>query len=154
MAITDWIDKLARVWEVSDGKGGTVYSYRLYEKNEFPAAIVDFPSAVSYVTEAIIEYSAGGPCIDFYRGVTEFHLVPGAEKSNIPYVLEFFARIRDAAARNIQLSSTVARFTLRSEAASIQGPVVLQYGAEEPHLGLIVFWEVKENVSGDFAVQA
>jgi hypothetical protein len=30
--------------------------------------------------------------------------------------------------------------------------VVLQYGSEDPHLGLLVYWEAKEDVSGDYTV--
>jgi len=48
-----------------------------------------------------------------------------------------------------------AWFLLRSgDGPSIVGPVTLQYGTEAPHLGLVVYWTVKEDVSGDFTVAA
>jgi len=154
MAVTDWIDKIAQVFEVANGKGGTVLSYRMYDRNNIPEALTSYPCAISYVTEARHQYSLGGPCLDFYNGVTEFHLTPNASKANLPYIMPYFARIRDAAAGNITLSGTVAHFLLRLDEASVTGPVTLQYGQEEPHHGLVVRWEVKEEVSGDFTPAA
>lgn len=154
MAVTDWIDKIAKDFEISDGKGGTVVSYRAYDKNNFPESLTVFPCAISYVTGSRNQYSLGGPCIDFYNGVTELHLTSTTSKALIPYVMGFFARIRNAVAGDITLDSTVDHWLLRLDMDSIQGPAVLQYGQEEPHYGLIVNWEVKESVTGDFTVAA
>ncbi len=153
MAVENWIDALAKVWEFSDGKKGTVYSYRVYEKDEFPESLPDLNTtkcALTYITDVTTSYSAGGPCIDLYQGMTEFHLAADLKKTNLAYLLRFIARIRNAAAGNIKLGGTVDHFAVKS----ITGPMALQYGDEALHHGLVVEWEVKENVSGDFTVSA
>lgn len=150
MAVTDWIDQVAKIFEIADGRGGTVTSYRPYEKGEFPEAISDFPCAIHYTLGVRNQYSLGGPCLDYYQGVSEFHLTPSTAKSLIPYCMTFISKIRDAAAANITLGGRVAHFLLEMEEVSQQGPVSLQYGGEEPHWGIVVRWEVKEDVTGDF----
>jgi len=154
MAVEDWIDALARLWEIADGRGGTLKSYRSYERAEFPEALTVYPCALTYMVDVTHEYSAGGPAVDVYNGRTQFHLFPSAAKSLMPQAMRFVARIRNAAASSITLGGTVAHFALRRDVPSIEGPVVLKYGSEEPHIGLIVNWRVKENVSGDFIVSA
>jgi hypothetical protein len=154
MAVEQWIDEIAKLWEFSDGKGATVKSFRAYERGNFPETIGPFPCALTYTTEDVSDYSVGGPNIDLWNGITEFHLVADIGKHHYPYIMLFFKRIRDAVAGHIQLSGLVENFLLRKDVPSIQGPVVLQYGQEAPHLGLIVNWEAKENVTGDFVVAA
>jgi len=158
MAVETWIDDITRLWDqVSDGRGGSVRSYRVYEKDDFPEALSDFPCALTYSTEVENVYSLGGPLVDLWQGVTEFHLFPNVDKRNFPAIMKFFARIRNAASGSMTLGGKVAHFLLRnanSGGASIQGPVVLQYGGEEPHHGLLVFWEVNENCSGDYTPAA
>lgn len=155
MAVTDWIDEITRLFEISDGAGGTVRSYAVFEKAEWPEALSVYPCALSYIVDAEMMYSLGGPCIDRYNGVTEFHLTPNTAKSAYPAIMQYFARIRNAAASSITLGGRVAHFLLRTGTGpSITGPVHLQYGGEEPHLGLLVYWQVKESVSGDFVAAA
>ena len=153
MAVEAWIDAVAKLWEVSDGKGGTLRSYRVYEKAEFPESISP-PCVISYTTEAFMDYSLGGPCIEVWNGVSEFHLTTGVGKQNFPFIMLFFARIRNAAAGSMKLGGPVDHFLLRTDVPSIQGPVRLQYGEEAEHLGLIVNWTVKENTTGDFTPAA
>jgi hypothetical protein len=156
MAVEQWIDEICNLWgEVSNGRGGLVRSYHVFDKDEFPEAISVFPCALTYTVEVDNQYSFGGPLIDYWRGVTEFHLFPNVDKRNYPQIMRYFARIRNIAAGHMKLNSKVEHFLLRNEhdgGASIIGPVVLQYGTENPHHGLIVSWTVKENVSGDFTV--
>lgn len=155
MSVVDWIDKLAALWEVDDGQGGTVKSFRVYEKSEFPEALP--PSticALTFTTGVSNEYSVGGPLIDHWTGITEFHFPWGVDKSHFPAIMLFFARLRNAAAGDIQLGGTVHNFVLRRTATggpSIEGPVVLQWGSEEPHHALVVHWTVKEDVTGDYS---
>jgi hypothetical protein len=151
--IENWIDLIAAVWgDVSDGKGGTVRSYRMYEVAEFPASLSEFPCAVSYPTKVVCEYGAGNS-IDLWDGKTEFHLVPNIDRAHTPYLLQFFARIRDAAALHMTLGGVVDYFILRMEDKSIEGPVELKWGGEEPHWGLVVYWRVKENVSNQVVIE-
>jgi len=153
--IENWIDALTAIWEVTaHGNKGLVYSFKVYKKDEFPESIdpAKFPVAISYPIQVSSEYSAGGMKIDYWTGITEFHLFPDVKKSNLPDILPYFARIRNAAGANMMLSGAVSQFMLRSAggAASIQGPLTLQYGDEEPHHGLIVHWIVEEKVNTEF----
>lgn len=158
MDIEAWIDALCAVWEVSDGRGGLVRSYRLCDdstpQNLIPNALGDFPCALTFPTGVRSEYSLGGPAIDLWRGFTEFHLFPHTDKDKVPEVVRYMARIRNAAAGNITLGGKVTHFLLRKDVESVQGPLRLQYGSEEPHWGLMANWEVKANVTGAFTVSA
>jgi len=132
-----------------------VYSYRVFEKPEFPETLTQYPCAITYTLGVKSDYSVGGPCVDHWEGVTEFHLTPNVVKSHFPYIMLFFRRIRDAAAGSLTLGGRVAHFLLDPDRQpNIQGPVALVYGSEDPHHALVVYWVVKESVSGDFVVSA
>lgn len=139
--IEDWIDALAKVWEISDGAGGLVRSFRLFERAEFPEALSEFPCALSYPTE--VEIGIASPQMDIWTGITEFHLYPNTAKSNLPGLMRYYHRIKEAVAANLSLGGRVAEFWLSTEGPSIQGPMDLQYGDEAPHHGLLVYWKVK-----------
>jgi hypothetical protein len=145
VAVENWIDALCAIWEISDGKGGQVRSYRAFEKNEFPEAITDVPCALTYTQGVIMEIAASGGK-SFWRGVTEFHLSQGVDKSHFPEYMRYFARIRAALAANMKLGGLVDHLKVNvAVTPSVQGPVVLVYGSEEPHHGIVVYWEVKED---------
>jgi hypothetical protein len=153
MAVENWIDEIADLaGTVDDGKGKKVRSYRVFKKAEFPEALNVFPCALTYTTEVRPAYSMGGPCTDLWYGITEFHLVPDEAKKNYPFIMRFFARIKAAFALHMTLGGRVAYVQLRTDEAGLQGPLVLQYGTENPHLGIIARWIVKEDTSGDFTV--
>lgn len=157
--VEGWIDALCKVWEIDDGKGNLVWSPRLFERDEFPEALpkIDRPIALSFLVNTATSYSAGGPCINIYSGFTEFHFQGGLNHSQKAYVMKFIRRIEVAAAANARLGGLVDHFMLTpidGGQPSIQGPVTLQYGDEAEHWGLIVNWEVKENVSGKITVSA
>ena len=152
MAVENWIDDLAKVWEFKDPAGKTVKSYRLFNKTEFPESISVFPCALSYPTGVTNEYSVSSIPQDKWEGKTEFHLSRNVSKDQFPYIIKFFAKIRNAAAGKITLGGKVVEFRLAQESKSIEGPVALQYGEEAPHLGLVVYWQVTEFVDGDFTI--
>jgi hypothetical protein len=75
--IEDWIDEVAKVWEISDGFK-TVQSFKLVEKAEFPETIDpttldNTPIALTIPASAGFEYSEGGPHIGYWIGITELH---------------------------------------------------------------------------------
>ena len=145
MAVIDWIDTLCAIWEISDGLGGQVRSYRVFEKNEFPEAITDVPVALTFTKGVRMEISASGGK-SFWSGVTEFHLTHGIDKSRFPDIMRYFARIRAAMAANMKLGGLVDHLQVNiAVTPSVQGPVVMQYGKEDPHHGIVVYWEVKED---------
>lgn len=150
MAVESWIDAIAKLWRISDGKGGTLRSFAVYERAEFPEALPQAPCVLTYTLDARMDYSLGGPCIDLWTGVSEFHLTTDIAKHNYPAIMLFFARIKHAAAASMKLGGLVDHFLLRTDEPSIRGPVVMKYGEEAEHLGLIVNWTVKENTTGAF----
>lgn len=153
MAVELWIDEICDLaGTVSNGRGGRVRSYYVFKKAAFPDSISVFPCALTYTTELRASYSLGGPSTDIWYGITEFHLFPNEAKSNYPAIMRYFARIQAAFAGSMTLSGKVAYFQLRTDEAGLQGPVTLAYGSEEPHLGIIARWMVKEDTSGDFVV--
>ena len=145
MAVENWIDEIAALWEISDGKGGTVTSYRAFEKADFPEAITVYPCAITYVSGVRMDLPQDIET-NIWSGVSEFHLVAGIGKHHYPFVMRYFERIKNAAKGNKNLSGKVALFILDHENISIQGPAVMSYGSEEPHLGLVVRWVVTELV--------
>jgi hypothetical protein len=143
--VEDWIDTLVRVWEIDDGRGGQVRSYRVFERDEFPEEVqLDVPSALTFVEDLDAEMSQGGPCIIMWHGTTSFHVTPDLNRSRLPYVLRYIRRILTAAGANMKLSGLVDYFAL--EPTGSISIVAMQYGNEAKHLGLEVKWMVKESV--------
>lgn len=142
-----WIDTLAKVWEISDGKSGTVKSYRVFERDEFPEDVpLDKATALSFIDNADIQYSQGGPCTVIWHGSTEFNLAPNLSRKHIPRILRYFKRIVVAAAANMKLSGKVSYFALEPQNSISLEP--LQYGQQARHLGLVVRWTVKQVIAG------
>lgn len=146
VALEDWVDTLADVFAVSDGKGGTVKSYHFYDRPEFPGSITVFPCAVTVPQRCRPMYSLGGPLVDYWQGITELHIAPNNDMSLIPYAVRFVKRVRDAAAANLTLGGRVAHFLIRQDIPdAIAGPVKIRWAEDEPwHWGLVVAWEVKD----------
>lgn len=144
MAIESWIDALAKRWEITDHRGKTLKSYRLFEKAEWPEALNEWPCALTFPIELVSTYTAGGPNVDLWKGRTEIHMFPDVGKHHYPDIVKTIARLRDAAAGQITLGGLVSYFLLATDEASILAPVVMVYGTEDPHLGIIVNWRVKE----------
>ena len=145
--IEDWIDAVTKVWEIPDMKAGTVTSYRVFERNEFPEEVpLDRAVALTFCDVVDAEYSMGGPNKAFWHGTTFFHLTPDLARARVPYVLRFYKPIILAAAANMRLSGLVDYFALEpTDSISI---VQLSYGNEAPHMGLEVKWTVKEQMTG------
>jgi hypothetical protein len=145
--IDDWVDALSKVWEVDDGRGGTVKSYRLFERDEFPETVpLDHATALTFVDSVDFEYSQGGPVIAVWRGTVEYNLAPDLDRKRIPYVLRFFERIMRAAAGNMTLGGKVNYFVL--DASGSLEMAILKYGnAGAEHLGIVAKWIVKEVLS-------
>lgn len=159
MAVESWIDTICDVWgTIPNGKGGFVRSFYVYKRDEFPAAITAemMPCVITYTTSVESDVNAA-QTLEHWTGTTEFHLFPNDDKRHYPALMLYFKRIRQAAAANITLGGLVAYFVLRSNktrttGTSIDGPVVMQYGGENPHLGLVVHWLVKEDVTTETPV--
>jgi len=146
--LEQWIDDIAKkAAQVSDGRGGFVRSYMLFEKAEFPETLTVFPCALTYPEDVIMQTPDSGPNVDTWRGITEFHLVSGVKKSDFPYMLRFFNRIRAVFAVDRDLDGKVQYCKLNIEGPSIEGPVVFEPNTEVANQGLIVHWTVRERLS-------
>lgn len=158
--VEKWIDALCDVWaEVESHKPGQkVRAFYVYKRDEFPESLAAdlMPCVLTYVTGVESDLNAG-VSLEHWRGVSEFHLFPNTDKRNYPAIMRYFARIRNAAALHMKLGGLVSYFLLRSNATrvtgtSLEGPVVMQYGSENPHQGLLVHWLVKEDVSTEVVI--
>jgi hypothetical protein len=156
MAVQDWIDDIVAVFNGLPGHDGkTVRAFYVYRKAEFPDALATFPSALTFTDAMRPEYSAGGPLIDAWTGITEFHLFPDISRAHYPECMLYFARIRNAMAAHLTLGGKVAHWLPRVDAPyPVRGPVKLRYGDDQEHLGVVVQWQVKEHVGGEFTVAA
>lgn len=153
----NWIDDLARVWAtITDQRFGSVRSYLLIERAEFPDSIdpadLDLhPIALTIPAGMSPTYSASLKEA-FYTGVTEFHVAPDVLRSRLPALIPWYGKILRAAAANIKLGGKVHNFVISDE--GITGPIALQYGNEAVHWGFVVSWRVKENPLSDLTVSA
>jgi hypothetical protein len=140
-----WIDAVSKAFELEDGQGGRITSYRVFEKNEFPETL-EIPCAVTYVPEVGIVYTAGAITSLVWSGETEVHVTNGLERVRLPEVMRYFKRILEAFQVNITLGGLVEYFELPENEKSIR-MTRLQYGSGAEHYGLTVLWEVRENVN-------
>ena len=155
--IENWIDELAKVWEIDLGMNGTVKSYRLVEKAEFPSAIdastLDTsPVAITIPGALGPEYSEGGGAFGMWTGVTEFHVCSSVSRGKLPSLLPWYGKILRAAASHMKLNNKVELFLINNDDRGIVGPVALQYGDEDPHWGFLVNWRVKEQMGEQMTV--
>jgi len=146
MAISDWIDELVKVAGSIDG----MKAPRVFARDEFPDAIVKYPIALTFVENVSMFYPDSGPNQDVWVGSTEFHLVGDTSKKNYPRIMRYYELIRNAFTAKRLLLDVAGRSVLLKLQAE-NGPsiemVVLQYGSEAPHLGLVAHWRVWERYS-------
>lgn len=152
--IESWIDEIARLAGTVEAYGAPgkafVRSYWVYKNVDFPESLSEFPCAITYVQGMkLAGGSDSGPTICYWRGVTEFHIAPSTNKQFVPLVMPYFGRILTAFLSERRLGGLVAEFNLIKDA---DGDAItagtLDYGVDgEKHLGLAVYWRVKEMVS-------
>lgn len=150
MAIEAWIDELVAVaGSVASHKGGYVKAYRVFERAEIPEDLSDFPCAITYGQIVHPDYSDSAPCVDLWEGTSEFHLFPDNKMSNIPEVLRYFGKIRNAFALKRTLGGLVSHLAIRAEGIVL---VEAKYGVGNDHHALMVYWEVKEIVTSEITL--
>ncbi len=154
MAVEDWIDSVVDMWAgVAGHQGKTLHAYLVYRRAEIPDTPADFPFVLTFTQGLQPNYSAGGPQINAWVGVSEFHLFPDLSRAHDPEIMLYYQRVVAAMASHLTLGGKVSHFLPRADVAQpIRAPVRLEYGEEPPHLGLVVQWEVKEIVNGEYTV--
>lgn len=151
--IENWIDALSKVWAtITDQRFGTVRSYLLIERAEFPASIDPLqldthPVALTIPLEMTPLISTGVKEA-FYKGTTQFHVCPDNSMARVPELMPWFGKIVKAASASMKLGGLVHNFQIET----IEGPLELQYGNEAIHWGFVVNWIVKENPLADVTV--
>ena len=156
MAIENWIDEIPKLWEqIQTHEGGTLKAYRLFDKAEFPETIAA-PAVLTYPTEMSMIYSTGGPIFEHWYGRSDFYLFDNVSKVNLPALISYMRKARNAAIGSITLSSTVVNFSIGSVdlgRPTIEGPLEMTYGnAESPYHGFIINWFVKSDISNENGV--
>jgi hypothetical protein len=145
--IENWLDAVCKVFgTISNGSGGQVASYRVFEKAEIPSALTVFPCAVTYVPEAEPAYTSGAITSLIWSGETELHVTATADPALLTDVMKYFSRVLLAVTGNRSLGGKVQYFLLPEGEKSIRMSK-LQYGTGPDHYGLVIMWQVKENVS-------
>ncbi len=148
MAVEDWIDAVtAAAGTVAAPSGGQVLSYRVYARKEIPEDLTKFPCALTFVTRVRSQYSDAGPCVDLWDGKTEFHIFPNTAKSNLPEVMLYFSRIRNAFAKVRTLGGKVDHFMLKADEGLTLDEGV--WGGEVTHYIITAHWTVKEGVTDE-----
>lgn len=146
--LENWIDEITKLFgKLSNGSGGNVRSYKLFELAELPEAITVFPCAISYVEDVVMTMPDSGPNVDMWRGITELHIAPGMKKSDYPKILPYFNRVRGIFALDRTLGGKVQYCKLTVEGPSIEGPIIFSPDTEITNQGLMVHWVVRERLS-------
>lgn len=149
MSIEHWIDAVVAVaGSVASHRGGTVRAYRIAAKAEIPEALSTFPCAIVYPEKSLrLDYSAGGACIEIWQVKGLFYLFADNKKSNLPDLIRYFSKIRDATLARPTLGGLVDHFTFGEDGMTL---VELNYEVEgPPRHGIEVTWQVKQNVTGE-----
>lgn len=151
MAIESWIDEVVRVaGGVASHKGGNVRAFLVAEKAEFPESLSLnlYPCALVYPV-SVRPMLTVGMSKEIWSGVMDFYLFPDTKKSNIPTIVRYFSRIRNAIASHLTLGGKVDHFVFADEGMDF---AMLTYGDEALRHGIQVRWEVKSDVSSEVTV--
>jgi hypothetical protein len=144
--IENWLDAVCKVFgTISNGKGGQVKAYRVFEQGEIPSVLTEYPCAVTYVPEAEPMYTSGAITSLIWSGETELHIAAADDPALLPDVMKYFTRVLLAVTAARTLNGKVQYFLLPEGQKSIRMSK-LQYGSGPFHYGLVVMWEVKENI--------
>ena len=157
MGVKDWIDNIPKKFEKLKYEGKNIRAYKVYGKPEIPESLSpkNMPCAITFMEGSFGDYSASGSW-EYIQGRVEFHLVPTNSKKQTARLIDMRQLIRNEALKGITLGGNVDHFSLipGEGGYSIRGPVELQYANEPWHLGYVLYWEVKENVSTEVSVTA
>mgnify|MGYP000642789642 CR=1 FL=1 len=151
MAPERWIDAVVGVMSgIASHRGGKLRVYRVAGKAEIPEGLSEFPCAVIYPTRIkSAQYSLGGPCKELWEVRGEFYLFPDTKKSNLPELIRYFRKIRDATLKSMTLGGLVDHFVFSESPMEL---VSMTYETDGPERhGIVALWEVKEDVTGEIS---
>ena len=150
MALEDWIDGVVEAMGGIVGHTGkSLKTYRVSARGEIPEALQEYPCAIIYPTRLLgAQYSMGGPCKELWEVRGEFYLFPDTKKTNMPNLIRYFAKIRDATLVSMTLGGKVDHFRFaEGEALSL---VTMAYAADTAECqGIVALWEIKADVTSE-----
>lgn len=140
-----WGAALTDRWKsIVDNNGVSVKAFNF---DKLPESVTVAPSALSFISEPMEPtYSEGGVCFAVWKGRTQFYLSLNQILRNYNYVNQYYRKITEAAASSLTLNGKVDLFTIGQI-----GPALLSWGDRE-YIGLVVPWEIRENLAGKFIV--
>lgn len=152
MAVENWIDDVIKaIGKVKSHAGGTITVYRMAMRPDVPEVISTFPSVLIYPERLIsAQYTAGGACKEVWEVHGKFYLFSDTKKTNLPEMIRYFAKIRNATLASITLGGKVDHFIFGTEPMKLAG---FQDTVDGPWRdGIEVFWEVKSDVGAEVTV--
>ena len=154
MAVENWIDEIVKAMgTIRSHTGGTVKAYRIASKPEVPEAVGVFPSVIVYPERLVsAQYSISGPNKEVWEVHGKFYLFADTKKTNLPEMVRYFARIRNATLASATLGGKVDDFHFGAEPMKL---AAFQDVVDGPWRdGIEVFWEVKSDVGGEVTIGA
>ncbi len=152
MAVTDWIDEVVKAMgKINSHTGGKLKVYRVATKAEIPEALSVFPCAIIYPDRLkSAQYSMSGSK-EVWSVVGEFYIFPDVKKTNVPTLVTYFKKIRDATLASMTLGGKVDHFVFAE--TDPMGLATGPYEVDGPDRHAIVAnWEVKSDVTGEVTV--
>lgn len=151
-----WIDKVAEMFTIVDRQGAQIRSYKMAELKDLPNVItgVNAPCVVHGIRGCRAMYSAGGPTILFWSGLSDFHLFKDVKPANYSDALPFFPLILAAAMSDVTLGGNVTRFQIPDQPNALRFVTFKNSDGSDSHQGIEVNWEVKQTVTGSYTISA
>lgn len=153
MAIESWIDEIVRVaGSVASHEKGRVRAFKVAGRGEIPESLSPgmFPCVLVYPLGVRMLISAS-MSVEIWTGVMEYYLFPDTKKTNIPAVVRYYSRIRNAVASNLTLGGLVDHFIFAPDDTAMDF-ATLDYGDLVNRHGIMVRWQVKSNISAEVSL--
>ena len=144
--VESWGPALVARWKtIVDNKNA---SMKAFEFDKLPSGIKEIPTALSMISEPMEpSYSEGELCQAIWKGRTQFYLSLNQNLTSYNYVYQFYRKITEAAAGKLTLGGKVELFTIGQIS-----PALLNWGSETEYMGLVVPWEITEDITGKITV--
>jgi hypothetical protein len=152
MAVTDWIDEIVKqMGKIQCHTAKKLTVYRVASKGEIPEALAAFPCAVIYPTRLISAQYSASSGKEVWEVKGEFYIFSDNKKTNLPALMTYFAKIRDATLSSVTLGGRVDHFKFVNADSMMLAVMTYEVDGPERH-GIAVTWEVKADVTGEITI--